>query len=89
MLERREDFPTGFPPMLSWLLMTSSRQPDLGEALSRSAKIYRQRAARIAARAAVFLPIWLTVFVGGTATLLCALTAFVPIARLFYHLASP
>lgn len=89
VLKRREDLPAGFPPMLGWLLMTGSRQPDLGEALARSALIYRQRAARVAEKTAVYLPISLTVFVGGTATLLCALTVFVPIARLFYHLAWP
>jgi len=89
VLSRREDLPQGFPPLLGWLLMTGSRQPELSEALLRSAAMYRQRAARAATWTAVYLPITLTVLVGGTATLVCALTAFLPIVRLLYHLTWP
>jgi type II secretory pathway component PulF len=89
ILQRREDLPGGFPPMLGWLLLSGGRQAELSEALSRSAAVYRQRAARAATWTAVYLPISLTVLVGGTATLLCALAAFVPIARLLYDLSGP
>ena len=89
VLKRRDDLPPGFPPMLGWLLMTSGRQPELSEALSRGAAVYRRRAARAAAWTAVYLPISLTLLVGGTATLLCGLATFVPIARLLCHIAWP
>jgi len=74
---------------VGWLLLSSSSQGDLGNALRRSAGVYRDRAARAAAWAAVYLPILLTIFVGGTATLVCGLLAFGPLIRLFYHLTWP
>jgi len=86
---RREDLPQGFPPLVGWLLLSSSPQGDLGGALHRSAEVYRQRAARAAAWSAVYMPLLLTVFVGGTATLVCGLLAFGPLIRMFYHLTWP
>lgn len=66
--------------------MTSDRQPEFPEALLRTATVYRHRAARAATWTAIYLPISLTVFVGGSATFICGLATFVPIARLLYHL---
>jgi general secretion pathway protein F len=87
--EKREDLPAGLPPLLGWLLMSGNRQPDLGGALLRSAAVYRSRAARVAMWTAIYLPIWLTILIGGTATLVCGLVTFVPLLRLFYQLALP
>lgn len=87
--ERREDLPAGLPPLLGWLLMSADRQQDLSAALSRSAAVYRSRAARKAAWTAVYLPMWLTIFVGGAATLICGIITFVPLVRLFYQLSMP
>lgn len=87
--EKREDLPDGLPPLLGWLLMSGDRQPDLSAALSRSAAVYRNRAARVATWTAIYLPIWLTILVGGTATLVCGLITFVPLLRLFYQLSMP
>lgn len=84
-----DDLPPALPPLLGWLLSAGGRPDDLTDALSRSAAVYRTRASRAARAAAVYLPISLTVFVGGTATLLCALVTFLPIVRLYYHLALP
>ena len=86
VLKRREDLPTGFSPLLGWLLVTSDRQPELSEALSRSATVYRHRAERAGAWTAVYLPIFLTVFVGGTATLIYGLATFMPFVRLLTSL---
>jgi general secretion pathway protein F len=86
---RYEDLPPGLPPLMGWLLLAGEGQPDLSEALSRSAAVYRNRAARAATWTAVYLPISLTVFVGGTATLICALITFTPLLRMFYQLSWP
>lgn len=87
--EKHDDLPPGLPPLMGWLLMSGDRQPDLSGALSRNAAVYRNRAARRAAWTAVYLPIWLTVFVGGTATFLCGFLTFAPLLRLFYQLSLP
>ncbi|MHB8897268.1 MAG: type II secretion system F family protein [Thermoguttaceae bacterium] len=87
--EKRDDLPVGLPPLLGWLLMSADRQQDLGAALSRTAAVYRNRAARKALWTALYLPIWLTVLVGGTATLICGMITFAPLLRLFYQLSAP
>ncbi|NUQ61601.1 MAG: type II secretion system F family protein [Pirellulales bacterium] len=86
---KRGDLPENFPPLLGWLLLTGGRQPDLGGSLLRTAAVYRERSARTAAWTAVYLPISMTILLGGTATLLCGLAAFVPIVRMLYHLTWP
>jgi hypothetical protein len=74
---------------LGWLLLTGARQPDLGDSLLYTARVHRQRADRALTWTALYLPIWVTVFVGGTATLLCGLAMFVPTTRLLFHLTWP
>ncbi len=87
--QKREDLPEGMPPLLGWLLMSGDRQQDLSAALSRSAAVYRSRAARKAMWTAIYLPMWLTAFAGGAATLVCGLITFAPLLRLFYQLSVP
>ncbi len=87
--EKRDDLPAGLPPLMGWLLMSGDRQPDLSAALLRCAAVYRSRAERKAAWTAVYLPIWITIFVGGTATLACGVITFLPLLRLFYQLSLP
>lgn len=87
--QKREDLPEGMPPLLGWLLMSGDRQQNLSAALSRSAAVYRSRAARKAVWTAIYLPMWLTVFAGGAATLVCGIITFAPLLRLFYQLSVP
>lgn len=87
--ERHEDLPPGLPPLMGWLLMSGNRQPDLGGALQQTAEVYRNRATRKATWTAVYFPIWVTVFVGGTATFVCGFLTFLPLLRLFYQLSAP
>lgn len=87
--QKREDLPRGLPPLLGWLLMSADRQQDLSAALLRSAAVYRSRAARKAAWTAIYLPLWLTILLGGTATLVCGIVTFGPLLRLFYQLSAP
>jgi general secretion pathway protein F len=69
---------SGFPPLLEWLMRAGGQRNVLLPALRHSAEIYRRRAARYAEVARVYLPILLTVVIGGTVTLGYALLLFVP-----------
>ena len=50
---------------------------------------YRDRALQSAHRMMTYLPVAITVLVGGTITLLQGLTVFVPLIRLFLDLGEP
>jgi len=77
----------GFPPLLRWLIATGHNQRMLVGLLKHSAEIYRGRALRRSQWLRIYLPVVLTVAIGGTATLLYALTVFVPITNLLQKLA--
>lgn len=68
----------GFPPLLTWLIQSTQHRAALLPALEHASKIYRQRALRQAEFARVFLPILLSIAIGGTVTLFYALLVFVP-----------
>ena len=84
----------GFPPLLTWLMAAGPRHSPLGTpallpALKHAAETYRRRAAHQADLARVFLPVVLTITIGGTATLLYTLTLFVPYTSLLRALGAP
>jgi hypothetical protein len=58
----------------------------LSDTLRNSARLYRERAARSARWAVLYLPIVLTVAIGGTAVLVQTLAVFVPLSRFLLHL---
>ena len=89
LLRHRDDLPAGFPPLLGWIFIAGMLQHNLPETLRRSARIYRARAARTAHWTAVCGPLVLTVVVGGSAVLVCALLAFFPIFQMLYQLTQP
>lgn len=89
VLTGREQMPGGFPPVLGWLIASGAQSSDLSEALSHTAGTYRERAARTGLWTAVYLPIVMTVGIGGTATLILGLITFTPIVKLWYGLARP
>ncbi len=68
----------GLPPLLCWMLDSSTAQPALAATLRELADDYQQRAASQAERIRVFLPLLLTVGVAGTAVAAYALMLFVP-----------
>jgi general secretion pathway protein F len=86
ILTRREDLPAEFPPLLGWLLISGAQHVELSQALARIARNYRERAGRAAAWTTVYLPITLTVLIGGTATLVQGLVTFLPLWKLWYDL---
>ena len=89
VLRTRSELPDDFPPLLGWSIVSGAGQVGLSRALAASAEMYRQRAARAARWAAVYLPIVLTIFIGGSAVLFHALVVFLPFTRLMYQLGLP
>ena len=67
-----------FPPLLLWLMSTAERHTALLPALKHAAETYHRRAQHQAELARVFLPVVLTLVVGGSVALIYALTLFVP-----------
>jgi type II secretory pathway component PulF len=67
-----------FPPLLSWLMITAQRDGALLSALQHAAETYHRRAQHQADLARVFLPVVLTIAIGGSVTLLYVLTLFIP-----------
>jgi general secretion pathway protein F len=69
---------TAIPPMLRWLLSTAPNQSRLVTSLRHMASSYRQQAFRLADWTSIYLPIWLTVGIGGGATMFFALSILGP-----------
>ncbi len=88
-LDRNTPGCSGFPPLLLWLMAASKRKGTLAPALQHAAAMYRRRAQHQAGLASVFLPVLLTVALGGSVTLLYALTLFVPYVSILKALGGP
>jgi general secretion pathway protein F len=58
---------TGLPPLAAWLLVAGEQRGTLLPALRHTAETYHQRARYLAEKARVFLPVVLTVVIGGGA----------------------
>ena len=67
-----------FPPLLNWLMVSGQSRGTLLPALRHAADFYGRSARRDADLARVFVPVLLTVLVGGTVTLIYALLLFLP-----------
>jgi type II secretory pathway component PulF len=79
----------GAPPLLNWLLQHSASQERWRASLRRAAESYRRRAQWMARWLSLYLPVALTVAIGGTAVMLYALAVFAPWCRLLYLLSQP
>jgi type IV pilus assembly protein PilC len=62
-----------FPPLLVWLMSRGQAQDAMFPALRQAAEMYHQRAGYQAEAARVFVPVILTMVIGGSVTLLYAL----------------
>ncbi len=85
----RDDLPAALPPLLGWSIVSGTGRRALDRALATSAEMYRQRALNAARWATAYLPIILTVVVGGGAVLTQAVIVFLPFVSLLYRLALP
>lgn len=78
---------SAFPPLLGWLITYGGQAESLSKMLREMAERYRNQAKHTANWSAVYLPIIITVVVGGTVTLLQAFAVFVPLTQLFIGIA--
>jgi general secretion pathway protein F len=78
--------PAAFPPLIGWSLFAGVDSAALTGTLRNSARLYRERAARTARWTILYLPIFLTAVIGGTAVLTQAIAVFVPLSQLLYDL---
>lgn len=80
---------SGARPLVAWLLASVQDQGLLIASLQRAAAAYRRQANWALRWLSVYLPLWLTVAVGGTAVLLYALSVFGPWCWMLYELSVP
>jgi len=67
---------TGLPPLAAWLLIAGEKRGALLPALRHTAETYHQRARYLAEKARVFVPILLTLVIGGGAVAVYAALVF-------------
>lgn len=75
------------PAFFLWLIDTGHRKELLVPVLEQTAEMYRRRALRRSDWLRFYLPVLMTLVVGGTAVLLYALALFVPLAELLHEAA--
>ncbi len=80
---------THIPPMLQWLMIAGQNRGNLLSALRHASSTYRRRALHQADLARMFLPLILTVLIGGGAVFVLALSLFYPYVSMLYQLALP
>jgi type II secretory pathway component PulF len=76
----------GFPPLLAWVLGAGSAATDLAAALRRMGDTYRDEAQRQGQWLTLFVPLVMTVLIGGTAVALVATVYFGPFVLVLYQL---
>ena len=86
----REDLPgiEGFPPYLRWLLVRGHQQGNLAKSLRVAAETYRRQAVDHAEWLKMTFPIFACIVIGGGATLLYALTLFLPLVDMLWELSA-
>ncbi len=88
-IQRREDLPRAFPPLLAWSVVAGLGRSGMQRALTTSAEMYRRRALDAARWNTLYLPMLLTVVFGGGAVLLQVTIVFVPFINMLHQLALP
>lgn len=69
----RLKMPAGFPPLLSWLMVSGFRRGSLAPTLRQAAEAYHQRAEHQSEKARTFVPVFLALTLGGILPLFYAL----------------
>jgi type II secretory pathway component PulF len=70
--------PKGFPPLVAWLLSSGCPAPALADSLRSTAEAYRRRAVQLDDWLRLYLPLGLTLAIGGVAVALYALSMLGP-----------
>lgn len=80
---------TGMPPVLAWLLAGSAERGQMISALRRAADSYRRRAKWMTRWLSLYLPIWLTTAIGGTAVVLYTVVVIGSWSQVLFELGQP
>jgi general secretion pathway protein F len=78
--------PPGIPQLVTWLILTSPRQPDLVRALRHSANVFRRKAIRMSIFLGTYLPIFLSALIGGLIALYYTVHTMAPVYYLMFQL---
>jgi type II secretory pathway component PulF len=70
--------PKGFPPLVAWLLTSGCPAPALADSLRSTAEAYRRRATQLDDWLRLYLPLVLTIAIGGGAVVIYALSMLGP-----------
>ncbi len=81
--------PSGFPPLLGWLLTSNTHHTHLAKTLRQTADSYRRRALTMSNWLTIYLPIILSAGVGGTIAFLYVLIVMAPFYNLLNQLSLP
>lgn len=81
--------PSGFPPLLGWLINSDTQHDQLAKSLRQTAKSYRRRALNMGNWLTVYLPIILSAGVGGTIAAMYVFVVMAPFYNLLYQLSLP
>ena len=84
---RPGDAGSSLPPLVNWLLLAAGRDAALLPAVKNAAATYHRRARYQSDLLRIFMPILMTAAVGGGATVLYALTLFLPYVTMLRTLA--
>lgn len=78
-----------FPPLVAWFLSSGAERGVLVSALRHAAASYHERARQRAEAVQTFLPVGLTLAIGGSTALAYALVMFLPWFNLLHTLSEP
>jgi general secretion pathway protein F len=81
--------PAGFPPLLAWTITAGQSPAQLSRTLVRTAEIYREEQSRRSQWLAIYVPLVLTLGVGGCVTFVFAALTLGPWILIMYRLAQP
>ncbi len=87
--ERAIRLENAFPAIFDWLVASASGEREIVTALRLAAEDERDRAERAASMIKIYLPMFVTIAVGGAATSLYVLSLFVPFRALLDELSIP
>ena len=80
--------PRGVPPLLGWMILNGRNPDDLATSLRHLAASYRTRARELGDWLAIYLPMWLTAGIGGTAVAFYVIVIFAPWSRILLILST-
>jgi type II secretory pathway component PulF len=84
-----DEVPPELPALLGWLIMSGQSTYQLKKATRKAADNYRVRSIYLASWMAVYIPVLLSVAIGGTTVLFYCVVVYGSLTRAMYELAEP